>query len=349
LNKKFEHVAQWSNIMKILAVDDEPIVLELLKSSMTAAGYDSMEFASSAYQALRMTQTATVPFDCFFLDILMPGMNGIELCARIREIPDYKDTPIIMLTKMDDKSFFDLAFSAGATDYVTKPFDPVELLIRAKIADKMSRTQNKLQSSDIKLMSLEHRLERQNKLSIRAPFLLDNCPGSIEILALENYLLRLAKLRHNMTFFAVKLENVEDLFCGLTSIDFRETVNLLGDVLAENLKTQKYFLSYAGDGVFAIAITNGSSLDYEYFQDSLIAECHGLGAVDNLNNRIPIKLRFGKVSQTRSILLGNASNALESAIEEVQNPQEVHEHTANGRFGFPFKPHKLLMRALMSL
>jgi CheY-like chemotaxis protein len=76
-------------------------------------------------------------FDCFILDVQMPGMDGIELCRQIRAIEVYKDTPIIMNTAVADRDYIDAAFAAGATDYLTKPVDEVEVKARLGVIEQL--------------------------------------------------------------------------------------------------------------------------------------------------------------------------------------------------------------------
>ena len=109
--------------MKILAVDDDSIILGLLTEVLERAEYGEVQTCTSAERALEVIAETKVPFDCFLLDIQMGGMDGIGLCARIRDMPKYARTPILMLTAMSEKSYIDRAFAAGATDYLSKPAD----------------------------------------------------------------------------------------------------------------------------------------------------------------------------------------------------------------------------------
>jgi CheY-like chemotaxis protein len=67
----------------------------------------------------------------------MPGMDGIELCGQIRALDSYKDAPIIMNTAVADRDYIDAAFAAGATDYLTKPVDEVEVKARLGVIEKL--------------------------------------------------------------------------------------------------------------------------------------------------------------------------------------------------------------------
>ncbi len=116
--------------MRVLAVDDDKMIQEMLKAVLAFIGCDEVVIASDGEIALDILQKDTQKFDCLFLDINMPNMDGIELCSRVRELPEYEATPIMMLTAMVGKSYMDRSYAAGANDYVTKPFDVLDLRTR---------------------------------------------------------------------------------------------------------------------------------------------------------------------------------------------------------------------------
>ena len=123
--------------MRILSVDDDPIILELLVAVLASMGHTEVTTAESAVEAFEIIKNDPEPFDCFLLDIQMPEIDGIQLCKSLRFIPEYKRTPILMITAMSDKAYIERAFASGATDYVTKPFDIVELGARIKVAESL--------------------------------------------------------------------------------------------------------------------------------------------------------------------------------------------------------------------
>ena len=111
----------------ILAVDDEPINLWLL-SQMLQTKY-VIRVATDGYQALKRACVCPIP-DLILLDIMMPGMDGFETCRRLKENPETKDIPIIFLTAKRLTDDIVKGFQLGAVDYLTKPFNREELLVR---------------------------------------------------------------------------------------------------------------------------------------------------------------------------------------------------------------------------
>lgn len=98
--------------IKILAVDDNPSFLEFVPMVADAAGFTEIQTVSSGALALDAIEQQKIAFDCFLLDISMPGLDGIDLCARVRQISGYAQTPIIMLIAIRDMECLDRVLNA---------------------------------------------------------------------------------------------------------------------------------------------------------------------------------------------------------------------------------------------
>jgi phosphoserine phosphatase RsbU/P len=128
--------------MRILVVDDSQEWRDLTEAALAGAGFTDVRSVGSAEDAFRelrldtLSPTRTSPVDLIILDVVMPGIDGVEACAQIRNHPDQADVPIIMLTAANEAGNLSNAFDAGATDYVAKPFDRAELLARVNAALK---------------------------------------------------------------------------------------------------------------------------------------------------------------------------------------------------------------------
>jgi DNA-binding NtrC family response regulator len=114
---------------RILVVDDTPNNVALLADMLTARGY-RVETAANGAEAL--AQAAAEPPDLVLLDVMMPGLDGFEVSERLRAEGTTRDIPVIFLTALDGTLDKVRAFSAGAVDYVTKPFRSEELLARVR-------------------------------------------------------------------------------------------------------------------------------------------------------------------------------------------------------------------------
>ncbi len=114
---------------KILVVDDEPDAVELISFNLKGAGFDVVSAGDGA-QALKLARLH-LP-DLVVLDVMLPEVDGLEVCKVLRRDPATASTPIIMLTAKAGEIDRVLGLELGADDYVTKPFSPRELLLRVR-------------------------------------------------------------------------------------------------------------------------------------------------------------------------------------------------------------------------
>jgi two-component system KDP operon response regulator KdpE len=121
------------SIAKILVVDDEPHVVRLAEANLRAAGYEVVS-AADGRTALAMAERE-LP-DLIILDIMLPSLDGYEVCRRIRE---YSAVPILMLTARSSEIDLVRGFDVGADDYLVKPFSVNELLVRVRAVLKRSK------------------------------------------------------------------------------------------------------------------------------------------------------------------------------------------------------------------
>jgi two-component system, sensor histidine kinase and response regulator len=128
----------------ILIVDDIPKNIQLVAKFLTQEGYN-LFFAQSGAAALK--QINSRPFDLILLDVMMPGMDGFEVCEKIRSNELTKNIPVIFLTAKTDDSAIDKGFALGGVDYITKPFNPVELV--ARVRTHLILRQREIELSDL--------------------------------------------------------------------------------------------------------------------------------------------------------------------------------------------------------
>lgn len=115
--------------MKFLLVDDSSTMRKIVGLALKSGEY-LFEEAESAEIALE--KISKEKYDFFLIDVNMPGMNGIELTKKIRGMSNYQKTPIIILTTEKEESFISLGKSAGANDWIVKPFQKEALLEQIK-------------------------------------------------------------------------------------------------------------------------------------------------------------------------------------------------------------------------
>ena len=125
----------------ILAVDDEPANLALLRKLLTRQGYDVVE-ASDGLSALRAIDEHQPDLVC--LDVMMPKLDGIEVCQRLRLQPEHAGLPILLLTALDRTEDKARGLEAGANDFLSKPFDESELSARLRSLLRTKALQDRL-------------------------------------------------------------------------------------------------------------------------------------------------------------------------------------------------------------
>ncbi|MBF0266779.1 MAG: response regulator [Gammaproteobacteria bacterium] len=141
-----------NNNTSILIVEDTQTILALVTNILKENNFTNLATAANGEEALTILENKT--FDLILLDIVMPGIDGFEVCRRIRENKKLIDVPIIFLTSEDNQDSINKGLKLGAQDYVTKPFNPEELITRVK-------TQIKMYQSRRELTEINNSLEKQ--------------------------------------------------------------------------------------------------------------------------------------------------------------------------------------------
>jgi C4-dicarboxylate-specific signal transduction histidine kinase len=145
----------------VLIVDDEPLTLKILRSQLSPIGCQIVD-ASNGPDALKKAEEKP---DLILLDILLPGMDGIETCKRLKENESTKDIPVILISALDDIKILLKGFDVGAVDYVGKPFNTKELLSRVKA--QLTIRNQELQLKEY-ATQLEHMVEERTRQLIQA-------------------------------------------------------------------------------------------------------------------------------------------------------------------------------------
>ncbi len=122
----------------ILVIDDEPDIVELVSYNLKKEGFavDSAYDGETALKKIRSNK-----YDLIVLDLMLPGLSGIELCKIVRKDPVHSSLPIIMLTAKGEEVDRIVGLEMGADDYISKPFSPRELVARAKVIFRRTEQQ----------------------------------------------------------------------------------------------------------------------------------------------------------------------------------------------------------------
>lgn len=136
---------------KVLVVDDEEDILRLVEFNLVREGYGVI-CAASGEKALSTARSASP--DLILLDLMLPGLDGLEVCRLLRMDEATKNTPIIMITAKGEEADIVTGLELGADDYITKPFSPRVLLARIKAVLRRDKTESTGESEGISIHEL---------------------------------------------------------------------------------------------------------------------------------------------------------------------------------------------------
>ena len=111
---------------RLMVVEDEPENRLFIGLMLRTEGYEVLE-AEDGFAALEMLREGPRP-ELILLDVMMPGLNGWQVYEKIREVPDWADIPVVMLTALAQRADVERAVQLGVDGYLTKPFEPTDLL-----------------------------------------------------------------------------------------------------------------------------------------------------------------------------------------------------------------------------
>lgn len=299
--------------MRILAVDDDPVFLELLAGMLGRLGQDDVTTFPTAAQALEALDTAGPVYDCILSDMQMPEMDGVAFTTAVRTRKSYRQTPLIVITSMAGKAFVDAAFTAGATDYLTKPLDPLELKARMGMTARVIAERRRM--TEFARLVAQRGSQTEIRTDFHAPMVIPGCESGVDFLALENYLTTLGVKRAYATAaFGVHIRNAGVIFQKASAATF---VQMLGDVAAlisDAVKGTEVLMAYAGGGSFVVMTERDTPLntdDIEIFVNIGLMEFEQIYAAD----RLPVpQVRTGEVVRASFLSPGKPTRLLERAL-----------------------------------
>lgn len=221
--------------MSILIVDDSPDACLSLKWLLELEGYADIHIATSAAEAIQILrehkhEECSSQVELILMDIDMPNVDGIEACRMLKEMPETRHIPVLMMTGHSKEEYLEVAFAVGALDYICKPISPTELRVRVRSALMLKRDRDKLKAREEELLRVTQQLQESNE-NLQQLTILDELTG-------------VANRRHFKAVLAQEwrraMREVKPLSLALIDIDYFKAYNdsyghLQGDQCLKNV------------------------------------------------------------------------------------------------------------------
>jgi DNA-binding response OmpR family regulator len=305
--------------MKILAVDDDPIILELIRDSLDVVGIPDVDTFDMPLIALETLKRQETVYDAILLDIQMPELDGIGLCAAIRKIEQYRQTPIVMVTAMGETRYVNAAFEAGADDYLNKPFDPFEIGIRLERV---------VQHAEMRrlVVAREGSKAEASYVDPRA----GSVEGTVPYPSLRNYLAQLPRCQAVHSIVAVKVANIDVLASKLNQASFERVLGHVAQALTRQLRDNHHLISYFEHGYF-LCVSQCAANVFDGFLRSAVEDTLNRDRIETLKDGA-LRIEFGAPVFCRKFNQIDVDGAIREAfsgfgldIDAVMKPHEDRE------------------------
>jgi diguanylate cyclase (GGDEF)-like protein len=323
--------------MSILVVDDSIDSQRLITVFLKSGGYKDIYTVSSAAEAYRFLDLQAFSegqsVDLILMDIVMPDVNGIEACKMLKKLESVLDVPIIMVTAKTEKEELDLAFSAGAMDYITKPINKIELLARVRSALRLKHEVDERKARELELIEVTRQLAASVEV-LRQLSLRDGLTGVAnrrhfdEILASE-----LSRSKREHQYLSLVMFDI-DFFKAYNDryghLQGDDCLRLVATSAAHSLSRSGDLLARYGGEEFAVILPQtdvvGAAVVAEQIR-SAVADLHIAHAASNCNDMVTISLGVGVFDPKEAIapedLIKRADWALYRSKENGRNQVSV--------------------------
>ncbi len=322
----------------ILIVDDTPNNLRILSSMLIEQGY-KVRKAINGTMALRSVQAD--PPDLILLDIRMPDLNGYEVCAQLKSEPQTQDIPIIFLSALDDEKDKVTAFEIGGVDYVTKPLQLQEVLVRVKTHLTLQRQQQQLKQQNARLQeevqaraAAELALQKANRELQRLAHI-DSVTHVANRLRFDQYLAfiwqEMTQKKQSLSLVLCEVDHFDDYTETQDDSVVEDNLRTIAWALNRRVKPPQDLVARYSDFKFAILLPNKSLDEVLQWADIIRTEIAQIDIISPpAQEHQPITLSLGISSQIPEAqlepkeLVINADRALQNAIEQGGDRVVIH-------------------------
>lgn len=327
--------------MAIVIVDDTVFSIEVIKAFLVSAGYLDVITVQSARELYQLvdgySERGIVEVDLILMDIVMPEVDGIEACRNVKKREWLVDVPVIMVTATTEKDDLQMAFSAGAMDFIKKPLDRVELLARVRSALRLKHETYRRKARETELLEVTRQLKAANEKLQNLSYL-DGLTGIANRRHFDQGLLqesRRAK-RENSPLSLIILDidyfkAFNDTYGHLKGDDCLKTV---ASSLKQTLKRSGDLPARYGGEEFAVILPNTNDVGAAIIAEELRASIERAGiphisslCADHVTVSLGAVTRFPGQADTPDDLILAADRALYRSKHEGRNRVSVEQLT----------------------
>ena len=235
--------------MRIVCVDDDPIFQAVMGAYLRELDYRDVQSFDDPLVVARLAGEGSLAADVFLLDLEMPGMTGVELCAALRATTMHRSTPIIMVSSVKERERVRGALSTGASDFLNKPLDQIELRARLSMVERIlaERRRNVALEAAIDVM----REEPEFAFGFQDAVLPNAEDGVVDYLFLENEMMSLGwSSLPGTSVLCLRLQNAGWAYANLDRVDYVDFLSEAAELILSVLPEARYRLAYAGSGDF---------------------------------------------------------------------------------------------------
>jgi diguanylate cyclase (GGDEF)-like protein len=291
---------------KILIVDDSQPIIVMLSGMLEREGYTDVHCVGSAEEAFAFLgiddskQNGFRPVDLILMDIVMPGMDGIQACKQIKKNSKYADIPLLMVSMKDEVESLEMAFDAGAVDYIVKPVQKLELLARVRSSLRLKEEMDRNKEWEKELLEVTCELERTNRQLQRLSFI-DALTGIGNRRYLDELLLnewnRAIRSSSAISFLMIDIDHFKEYndCCGHQRGD--DCLVMVSQAMCDSLKRSGDFVGRYGGEEFAVVLPDTDIAGAQVIAERMLKNIQDL----------KIKYDGAKISDRVTISIGVAS------------------------------------------
>jgi diguanylate cyclase (GGDEF)-like protein len=323
--------------MAIVIVDDTIFSLEVIKAFLINAGYLDVITVKSAKELYQLvdgySDRGIVEIDLILMDIIMPDVDGIEACRNVKKREWLADVPVIMVTATTEKDNLQLAFFAGAMDFIKKPLDRVELLARVRSALRLKHETARRKARETELIEVTRQLKAANERLQNLSFL-DGLTRIANRRHFDQELLKESRrAKREKTPLSLIMLDIDyfkafnDTYGHLKGDD---CLKMVASTLKKTLKRPGDFPARYGGEEFAVVLPNTTDVGAAIIAEELRASIERAGiahinslCADYVTVSLGVVTRFSEQAETPDDLILAADRALYRSKHEGRNRVSV--------------------------